>query len=108
MMKEIILLDAVTVTGAGDAKIPLESYKCWSVQVNITGAPTAVTVALEGNITGTIFGTMVSHALSAAELIATQANFIITEMPANQIRGKLITLTGGTNPTVTMICVGVN
>ncbi len=107
-MKEIILLDAVIVAGAGNAKIPLQSYKNWAVQVNITGAPLQVTVALEGNITGIIFNTMQTHILSAAELAATQANFVITDMPANQIRGNLITLTGGIAPTVTMVCVGVN
>lgn len=103
----ITLLDAATATGAGAAKVPLESYKDWACQVNTTGSPTAVTVALEGNITGMIYNKMATQPLSAAELAATQANFVVVEMPANQIRGNLITLTGGTSPTVSMYCIGV-
>ncbi|MBI5410170.1 MAG: hypothetical protein HZA14_12470 [Nitrospirae bacterium] len=103
-----ILLSAVTSTGAGIGKTVKETFKDWTCQVNITGSPTIVTVGLEGNLDGTIYTSMDTYIFTAADLSAGQGVFSIIGQPANSIRGNLITFTGGTSPTLTMICVGVN
>ncbi len=103
----LTLLNAATTTGAGSTVSGIGTYQNWACQINVTGAPTAVTVALEGNLIGSIYNTMGSHAMSTAEISTTQANFVVIEMPALQIRGNVTTLSGGTAPTVSLYCVGV-
>ena len=39
--EKYLLLDAVTSTGAGSAKVVKQAYKSWGCDVEITGAPTA-------------------------------------------------------------------
>jgi hypothetical protein len=110
----IVLLNAVYATGAGTSHELggdgfWEEYNYFTCQVDIAGEPSAVTVRLEGNLTGTTFSTMTEHAFTADELTATQAMFSVSHMPVNQIRGNLITLTPGGVPSisVTMTCMGV-
>jgi hypothetical protein len=103
----LTLLDGVTAAGAGTGKTVLATYKDWTCQVNITGSPTAVTVGLDGNLAGTAYTSMGTYNLSATDLSAGQGVFSINGQPANNIRGNLTTFTGGTSPTLTMICVGV-
>jgi hypothetical protein len=101
----LTLLDAVSTTG-----VPADSYwydmiylqdRC-AVTVTITGSPSAVTVAVEGAIDGSSFTEKARHTFDSTELSQGYANFVIVDQPMVQIRGNLITLDGGTNPTVTM------
>jgi hypothetical protein len=97
---------AKAATGAGATTVLPKVYQSWACQADITGAPTAVTISAEGNIRGTTYSTLQSHAFTAEQLTATQALFSF-DAPVRQIRGNLVTLTAGTTPTVTMVCVGM-
>ena len=99
------LLDAATATGVGPSQeLPATSDK-FTVTAIMGGTvvATAVTVALEGSLDDTNFFTLASHAFIAAEITAEGAMFHIADKPVDFIRANLETLTGGTNPTVTVI-----
>lgn len=95
------LLDAATSTGAGsNITNGLSEYQ--SVQINITGAPTAVVVAIEGSLdSGVTWDALVEKTFSAGELSAGLASLTIVGQPRDVIRHNLTTLTGGSSPTVT-------
>ncbi len=97
------LLAAATATGASATWKVNRTPRNHSVQITITGAPTAVTVDLEGSLDGTTWVSLASHILSAAELTATQALFHVVDKPTRRVRANLTTLTAGTSPTVTVI-----
>ena len=106
--EKYLLLDAVTSTGAGTAKVVKQAYKSWGCDVEITGSPTAVVVRVEGNQGTTIFDPtgMAEFTMDAGQLAAGIGTFEIVEHTVKNIRGNLITLTGGTAPTVTLSCIG--
>ena len=106
--EKYLLLDAATGTGAEAAKVVKQAYKSWGCDVEITGAPTAVTVRVEGNQGTTIFdpGGMAEFTMNAGQLAAGIGTFEIVEHTVKNIRGNLITLTGGAAPTVTLSCIG--
>lgn len=97
------LLSAVTATGAGTGVKASPWTSTHTVQATITGAPTAVTVDLEGSLDGAKWFTLVSHAFSGGELTATAALFFVTGSPVAMVRANLTTLTGGTAPTVSVV-----
>lgn len=105
-MPAITLLSAVTSTGAGTIKHSAYLMDKKTVQVSITGAPSAVTVTLEGSIDGTNFATLATKAFSAGELTATFALFHSIDTPVTYVRANLTVLTGGSTPTVTAIFEG--
>lgn len=102
-----VLLRAATATGAGSEHSLNKLYETHTVQANITGAPTAVTVALEGSLDGVLWFTLASHTFSAAELTATGAMFHVVQKPVTKVRANVTTLTGGTSPTVTVFYHGL-
>ena len=106
--EKYLLLDAVTSTGTGTAKVVKQAYKSWGCDVEITGGPTAVVVRVEGNQGTTIYDPtgMAEFTMSAPQLAAGIGTFEIVEHTVKKIRGNLITLTGGTAPTVTLSCIG--
>ena len=106
--EKYLLLDAVTSTGAEAAKVVKQAYKSWGCDVEITGGPTAVVVRVEGNQGTTIFDPtgMAEFTMSVGQLAAGIGTFEIVEHTVKKIRGNLITLTGGTAPTVTLSCIG--
>ncbi|MCK5643393.1 MAG: hypothetical protein KAJ19_21465 [Gammaproteobacteria bacterium] len=106
--EEYLLLDAVTSTGAETAKVVKQAYKSWGCDVKITGGPTAVVVRVEGNQGTNIFDPtgMAEFTMDAGQLAAGIGTFVIVEHTVKNIRGNLITLTGGTAPTVTLSCIG--
>jgi len=67
-----------------------------------TVVATAVTVALEGSLDGTTYAALASHALVAAEISAEAAIFHVIDKPVRYVRANLTTLTGGTDPTITV------
>ncbi len=104
----VTLLNAVTSTGASDALVHSVPVKNHTLQVTITGAPSAVKVALEGSIDNITFVKITEHTFSAGELTATKAMFFNIDKPFPYVKANLTTLTAGTNPTVTVKYVGNN
>ena len=106
--EKYLLLDAVTSTGAETAQPVRQAYKSWGCDVEITGSPTVVIVRVEGNQGTTIYdpGGMAEFTMNAGQLAAGIGTFEIVEHTVKNIRGNLITLTGGTAPTVTLSCIG--
>ena len=100
------LLNGVTATGESESITFTKLVKDHSIQVAITGAPTVVTVNLEGSLNDTDFFQIATHTLSAGELTAEGALFHVENKVIRNVRLNLITLTGGTAPTVTAIYEG--
>lgn len=106
----IELMKEKTTTGAGSTiKVEHLNAKTWACDIIHTGSPTAITVRIEGNQGGTTFDPigMTSHTCTAAQLVAGICAFGFDAMPAINIRANIITLTGGSSPTVTVQCTGV-
>ena len=103
-----VLLDVVTSTGPGTSEVVKQAYKSWGCDVEITGAPTAVTVRVEGNQGTDKYDPagMAEFTMTAPQLAAGIGSFEIIEHTVKDIRGNLIILTGGTDPTVKLVCTG--
>jgi len=97
------LLAAATATGTSSTWTVNKTPRNHSVQITITGAPTAVTVDLEGSLDGSTWVSLASHVMSAAEITAAQALFHVVDKPTRRVRANLKVLTAGTSPTVTVI-----
>ena len=109
------LLDAVEATGAGSSvsmgKFTNEaqskgSCKSFTVEVTASGAPTAVTMDLEGSIDGTNFGQLAQHVLVAGELTAKLAIFHVINKPVYFVRANMTTFTQAASETITVKVVG--
>lgn len=107
--EKYLLLDAATATGAGSDvntyTVDSETLGLHSVQVNTTGSPTAVTVALEGSLNDDNYVALATHSFSAAEISAGYAMFHVVNKPVKHLRANVTTLTGGSSPTVTVYLV---
>lgn len=96
------LLAAATAVGAGASVHIRKGVQEHTVQIVITGAPTAVTVALEASLDdGVNWNTIGTYALTAGDLSAGSAMYHVVDKPAQYVRMNTITLAGGTAPTVT-------
>lgn len=99
------LLAAATSTGVGSKfDVSQANGSIHSIQVDMGGTvvATAVTVDLEGSLDGKKWFQLVQHILTAGEITAESALFHVVDKPVNFVRANLITLTGGTAPTVTV------
>jgi hypothetical protein len=105
-MAAVTLLNAVTSTGAGAIRLLANLTRHHTLAVVVTGAPTAVVIALEGSIDGTTFFALETLTFDAGEITAEQAIIHSVDKPVTHIRANLITLTAGTTPTVTAKYVG--
>jgi hypothetical protein len=99
------LLSAATATGEGSTQRLSQIPASHTVQVAMGGTvvATAVTVDLEGSLDDTTFFQLARHAFSGAEITAEAALFHVINKPVRYVRANLITLTGGTDPTVTVL-----
>lgn len=99
-----ILLDAATATGTSVAvKMNRKPAKhTFQIVMGGTVVATAVTVDAEGSLDDITYFQLASHALSAGEITAEAAMFHLVDTPVKYIRANLITLTGGTAPTITV------
>ena len=105
----LTLLSGATSTGAGTPQwVRDTTVNNWTCDIDITGAPTAVTVRVEGNMGGTVFDPtgMATHVFTATQLSAGKATFGIVYSPVINMRAFVTVLTGGTVPTVTVACGG--
>ena len=106
---DFVLLTDRTTTGAG-APVAINEYiENWTCQVTITGGPTAVTVRIEGNLGGSLYDPtgMAVQTFSSGQLAAGIATFLIPDGYMANLRAYVVTLTGGTDPTVSATCGGV-
>lgn len=86
-----------TAVGA-NSKLSVAGNPHHTIQVNFTntgGSVTALTVDLEGNLTGdnNYFAQYGTHAFTAGELTAKSAVFHVTNRPAGWIRSNITILT---------------
>jgi YbbR domain-containing protein len=102
----IKLLDGATAEGVSTSHPVRMKPRNHTVQVTITGAPTAVTVDLEGSLDDTTYVSLASYVLTAADLTAAAAMFHVVDKPVRYVRVNLVTLTAGTAPTVTALYEG--
>lgn len=103
------LLNAATATGTGTQQktFSIPTHHTVVARMGGTVVATAVTVSLEGSLVGGATAndwfTLASHAFTAAEITAEGAMFHIADKPVKYVRGNLVTLTAGTDPTVTVL-----
>jgi hypothetical protein len=74
-----------------------------TVALAVTGTPDACTARLEGTVDGTTF-----FDVSGTQTCTSSVMFHVTDRPLEQVRVVLISLTGGTAPTVTPTYLGIN
>ena len=98
------LLAAAAATGAGSSQRASLIPSQHTVQATMGGSvvATAVTVDLEGSIDDATWFQLARHAFSAGDITAEGAMFHVNDKPVKYVRANLITLTGGTDPTVTV------
>ena len=72
-----------------------------SVQATTTGGPSAATLQLEGSLDGVTW-----TALSPAMDVSSTTMFHVLDAPVSCVRANLVSLTGGTAPTVTVEYLG--
>lgn len=100
------LTPVATATSTGDwysvpDPISKARQETFTFTVDITGAPSAVSIDIEGAIGDSTAFVMATHAMTGGELTATVAGFHIAGKPVDKLRYN-ITITGGTNPTATV------
>ena len=95
------LLDAVTTTGASD-RWKAHGSEEHTVQINVTGSPTAVTVDLEGSLDNNTYFQLASHAMTAGELSNAAAMFHVETKRVEYVKANVTNLQGGSSPTVTV------
>ena len=100
------LLDAVTTTGVSPS-FPLRmGVMDHTVQVTFTGAPTVVSVVLEGSLDEGTWYQLATHNILGDDLVDQQSMFHVTSKLVTSVRLNLITLTGGASPTLTGLYYG--
>jgi len=96
---QVTLLNAAanTVTGATHSKLNTSLItEDLTVQLILTGVPTAVTITIYGSLDGINFDALAIH-----DAIANGNMFHISGKDVRYIYATATTVTGGTNPTVT-------
>lgn len=99
-------LAAVTAVGAGSALANVGTNSLFTMQVILTGSPTAAIVVLEGSLdNGTTYSTILTWDIAAGR--ASGDLVTIAGYGVDNVRARLTTLTGGTVPTVTAIVMAM-
>jgi hypothetical protein len=94
---------AQTATGATSALAVDTGARTHNSQLIVTGGPAGCTYRLQGSNDG---GTTWFN-ISAADITCTSTtNSVTVDVPAIRVRGNLLTLSGGTSPTVRLHYVG--
>jgi len=107
-----ILMQNKRTVGPGTTKTVNNAYDSWGCDVLTFGNMSAVTIRIEGNQGGTIFDPegMQTHTMTFAnhssQLKAGIGSFEITSHVVKQIRGYLVSLSGGVDPRATVRCTG--
>lgn len=108
------LLDALDSTRTGDVIDFRKLFgfsrgvlKDFTFYVNVTGAPTAVRLEVQGSINSTNFFTLACHDFSVQDITAGKSMFHVVSKPCMQMKIKVSKLSGGVAPTITMIGIGI-
>lgn len=110
--KMFTLLDNATVGYGQIIQIPYKVYKLWVCEVPINGQPDNVTLALEGNVSGgALFLSMLDNQ-DTLDVPPSNINkgiyiFNIPNSPVKAMRARVVSMTGGINPRISMLCIGV-
>ncbi|MBF0517989.1 MAG: hypothetical protein HQK97_12925 [Nitrospirae bacterium] len=109
--KTFTLLDNATVGAGSVIQIPYKVYKLWTCEAAISGHPDNATIVLEGNISGgSSFVSMTypqdTLTIPSSNLTAGIYLFTISDTQAKAIRGRVVSMSGGVNPRISMTCLG--
>lgn len=96
----LTLLNAVTGAGAGASNNLKFLCTKMTWEIVLTGSPTSAETSLEGSINGTTW-----YSLDTSTTITSEMRHIVNK-PVLSVRANLISLVGGTAPTVTVRFVG--
>lgn len=101
---QIIPINAADASGNGTAAyVGIQKKGKYTVMVDTTGSPTAVTVEVLGSLTESgNYSVLATHAFTASEITNGYAMFHIVDKPVQWVNSNLATLTGGSSPTVTV------
>lgn len=100
------LLDEVTATGASVPITLRRGVDNHTVHATWTGAPTALTLNLEGSLLNPEedeWEVLATQEADADQISAQSMMFHVTNKSVRYVRLNLDTLTGGTSPTVTAL-----
>jgi hypothetical protein len=78
-----------------------------AIQFQITGAPTAVTLVVEGNINDADWDKIAVHIATVEQLANGHGMFHVINKPVENVRLNLAVLEGGTAPTVSAWYEGI-
>lgn len=92
---------SLTATGTTTATQVEANYH--TVQVTVTGSPSACTVRLEGSLDNVNF-----FDLSGSQTCTSSTMFHVDGKPVSYVRANLLTLSGGTSPSVAVAYKGSN
>lgn len=95
--------DAQDSTGTSGSIIFRRPIKDHTVQIEVTGSPTAVTVDLEGSLDDGFWTALGTIPLSAQDITDGGSVTHLLNKPIRFVRANLTELTGGTSPTVTVL-----
>ena len=102
------LLTETRATGAGSADDVRYAHQTWGCDIITFGNMSSGVVRIEGNQGGTVYDPqgMATHTLTSAQLTAGIGSFDITSSPVKKVRANIISLSGGTDPRLTVRCTG--
>lgn len=99
-------LAAVAAVGVGSALANIGTNSLFTMQVILTGAPTAAVVVLEGSLdNGVTYATIMTWDTGVGRVSGDLVT--IAGYGLDNVRARLVTLTGGTAPTVTAIVMAM-
>lgn len=87
-------LVAATAVGAGGSYDLSGCYSKFTLQTVVSGAPTTVSVVLEGSLDGTNWTTLATSSSTTGDQQS------VADKPQAYVRARVATLTGGTSPAV--------
>ena len=103
-----VLLNQIRATGAGSTFDVRYAHQTWGCDVITFGNMSSGVVRIEGNQGGTAFDPagMATHTLTSAQLTAGIGSFVITSHAVKKIRANIVSLSGGTDPRLSVQCTG--
>ena len=90
-----LAINEAAVNGSVSENIKLQSAMAnHSLEIKITGTVTALTIDLEGSLSGNFWTSLASHPLTSDEIAAKGAIFHVESRLVEQVRAKITSYTG--------------